>query len=538
MNKKAGMAEGLDVTEEPRFTLSRRSYDAVIFDLDGVITKTAAVHAAAWKKLFDSFLEKLAKRQGKKLEPFDIDQDYRKYVDGKPRFEGVKSFLESRGIELPLGSSEDGSDQETIHGLGKKKNKIFHELLEEQGVEAYEDAVSLLRKLKASGFKTAIISASKNCSSILEAVHLREKFDAKVDGLDAEQLNLNGKPEPDVFLEAARRLGVEPRRSIIMEDAIAGVQAGKRGKFGFVVGVDRTGHAADLEKNGANLAVNDLGSIAIKAGSEESEAPPASALDHLQEIFQQMQGKKLVVFFDYDGTLTPIVERPELAVLAAGVRQTIKKLAKHYPVAVISGRDLKDVQNLVDLDNIFYAGSHGFEIAAPKGQHWEHQSGKEFLPVLDRAEKSLRDRLEKKIQGVQVERKKFSIAVHYRRAEAGKTQEVEEAVDQVKEENAGLRKSSGKKIFELQPDIDWNKGKALLWLLEQLGLDGPGVLPFYLGDDITDEDAFRVLKDRGIGIAVQEKPAPTAARYLLRNPEEVEKFLTALIACTKETHDE
>jgi trehalose 6-phosphate phosphatase len=262
----------------------------------------------------------------------------------------------------------------------------------------------------------------------------------------------------------------------------------------------------------------------------------ATALEQREEIFRQAQGKQLAVFLDYDGTLTPIVARPEEAVLDRGIRQTLRELAKYCTVAVISGRDLQDVQNLVGLDGIFYVGSHGFEISGPQGRHLEHHGGKQFLPALERAEKSLRDRLEEKIQGVQVERKKFAIAVHYRRAAEGKVREVEGMVDQVQEENGRLRKTAGKKILELQPDIDWHKGKALTWLLEQLGMAGPEVLPFYLGDDVTDEDAFKVLKDRGIGIAVQEQPISTAARCRLRGPDEVKKFLKALLAYAKETH--
>jgi trehalose 6-phosphate phosphatase len=521
-----------------RLTITKESFDAVIFDLDGVITKTAKIHAAAWKELFDNFLQQRAKRQGKEFKPFDMDQDYRRYVDGKPRYDGVKSFLESRGIKLPNGDSEDDPDEETIHALGSKKNKLFHKHLKADGVEVYEHAPDFLQKLRQSGFKTAIISASKNCTPILEIVGLLKQFDTKVDGVESEQFGLKGKPDPAIFLEAARRLGVEPKRAVVLEDAIAGVQAGSRGGFGLVIGVDRTGHARELEANGADLTVQGLGEIEVVGSSDEGREKITSALEQLGEIFQQCLGKQLAVFLDYDGTLTPIVSRPEDAVLDREVRQTLKELADQCFVAVISGRDLKDVQNLVGLGDIYYAGSHGFDIAGPRGQHLEYQLGKEFLPALDKAEKSLRDRLEKKITGVQVERKKFSIAVHYRRAARGTVREVEEAVDQAKKESDRLRKSSGKKIFELQPDIDWHKGKALLWLLEQLGIDRPEVIPFYVGDDVTDEDAFKVLKDRGIGIAVQEAPAPTAARYRLRNPDEVQQFLKALITYAEDTHRE
>jgi trehalose 6-phosphate phosphatase len=205
---------------------------------------------------------------------------------------------------------------------------------------------------------------------------------------------------------------------------------------------------------------------------------------------------------------------------------------------VISGRDLTDVQKLIDLEAIFYAGSHGFDIAGPKGQRLVHQLGGEFLPELDQVEKSLRNRLEEKISGVQIERKKFAIAVHYRRVEDNRVKEVEDTVDRVLQEHPRLRKGSGKKVFELQPDIDWHKGKAVLWLLAQLKLDGPDVLPFYAGDDVTDEDAFKVLVDRGLGFAVQKGDKPNAAQYFLRDPPEVERFLQALIPACKESVNE
>jgi trehalose 6-phosphate phosphatase len=521
--------------QDPCFVITKRLYDAVIFDLDGVITKTAAIHAAAWKKLFDRYLKK---SQGKDFKPFDPDKDYRRYVDGKPRDKGVQSFLKSRGIELDYGSPDDDPDKETVRGLGNKKNTFFHEEIRKQGVKVYADALKFLHKLRVAGLKTAIISSSKNCATFLKAAHLTAQFDAKVDGVDSEELGLKGKPDPDIFLLAAQKLGVQPPRAIVVEDAISGVQAGKKGKFGWVIGVDRTDHAAALLENGADMAVSDLGEITVATVFGETIGPLRPALDHLEEIFMRLGGKRPGVFLDYDGTLTPIVDRPEDALLADPVRQTLEQLAEHCTVAVISGRDLKDVQKLVDLKAIFYAGSHGFDIAGPQGKRLEHEMGQEFLPVLDRAEKSLRERLEGKISGVQVERKKFSIAVHYRRVEENRVKEVEDAVDLILQEQSRLRKGSGKKVFELQPDIDWHKGKAVLWLLAQLELDRPDVLPLYVGDDVTDEDAFRVLVDRGLGFAVQKGDKPTAAQYFLRDPAEVEKFLQALMPVCKESGNE
>ncbi|MBU3979875.1 MAG: trehalose-phosphatase [Proteobacteria bacterium] len=526
--------------KKPGFIISKSSFDAVLFDLDGVVTKTAKVHAASWKKLFDEYLKKRAALQGGSFKPFDSKNDYRKYVDGRPRYEGIKNFLASRGIALPYGTPDDPSDKETICGLGNRKNIFLHEYLEKNGVETYELSIKLIYKLKAAGIKTAIVSSSKNCAVVLKAAKIYDLFDVKVDGVDSLNLNLKGKPAPDIFLEAAQRLGVTPARAIVVEDAIAGVQAGRQGNFGCVIGVDRIGQSASLKASGAEIVVGNLSQISVDNRlneRKESGGILPSALEAMDEIRQLMAGKPIFVFLDYDGTLTPIVERPELAVLSDDARETVSALAAYCQVAVISGRDLQDVQNLVGIDNIFYAGSHGFDIAGPRGQHIKSQQGLDFLPVLSIAEQALRNRLHA-IAGVLVERKKFSIAVHYRRVAEQEAEAVETAVDQVLADHNRLRKGHGKKVYELQPKIDWHKGKALLWLLEHLGLRQPDVLPLYIGDDTTDEDAFNVLIDWGVGILVRHAGATdnlplTAARYVLEDPGEVMDFLRSLISILK-----
>ncbi|MFH1833481.1 MAG: HAD-IA family hydrolase, partial [bacterium] len=242
----------------PPVTISKNEFDAVIFDLDGVVTKTATVHAAAWKRLFDEYLKERAAREDKPFRPFDADSDYRRYVDGKPRYDGVVSFLESRGISLAYGDPGDPPDKETVCGLGNRKNRYFTQHLTEHGVDAYESTVDLIRDLRAMGMKTAIFSASRNCEEVLNAANVRELFDAKVDGVDADELGLPGKPDPAVLLEAARRLEVTPGRAVIVEDAIAGVQAGRAGRFGLVIGVNRSGASGVLRENGADVEVTDL----------------------------------------------------------------------------------------------------------------------------------------------------------------------------------------------------------------------------------------------------------------------------------------
>jgi beta-phosphoglucomutase family hydrolase len=244
-------------------TLSSRDYDAVLFDLDGVLTKTARVHAVAWKKLFDGFLEQRATKAGKAFVPFDIDADYPLYVDGKLRYDGVAAFLESRGIELPLGATGDGADVQSVHALGNLKNRYFLEHLKHDGVETYEAAIALVRKLRADEIKTAVVSSSNNCVAVLQAAGIAQLFDACVDGKEITALKLNGKPAPDAFLEAARRVGAEPARAVVVEDAVAGVEAGRAGRFGCVIGVDCSGRAQALRDGGADVVVTDLAQVGV-----------------------------------------------------------------------------------------------------------------------------------------------------------------------------------------------------------------------------------------------------------------------------------
>ena len=502
--------------------ITRSRFDAVLFDLDGVITKTARVHAAAWKQLFDEYLQSHAEDPDN-FRPFDIDTDYRDYVDGKPRYDGVRSFLESRGIDLPYGHPSDLPEKETICGLGNRKNELFHARLQSAGVEVYKSSIGLIGRLRQRGFKTALVSASKNTAAVLDAARIADLFDARVNGVDAEALDLKGKPEPDTFVEAARRLDVAPERCAVFEDAVAGVQAGKRGHFGIVVGVNRAGRADALKQAGADLVVTDLSEIDVAV----SIADLPSALDAMQDIEAQVRDARLVVFLDYDGTLTPIVAHPEEALLAEEMRATVADLSRQCPVAIVSGRGLQDVRAKVGIDRIYYAGSHGFEIAGPDGRVEEYGPAREHLPALDAAQEVLENLL-RTIPAAQIERKKFSIAVHYRNVEPSCVGAVDEIVDRTLKRYSGLRKARGKKVFELQPAVDWNKGCALIWLMDHLHLGRPEVLPLYIGDDLTDEDAFRVLEQHGIGIVVGDGDRITMARYRLRDPREVQQFLRRL----------
>ena len=252
-----------------------------------------------------------------------------------------------------------------------------------------------------------------------------------------------------------------------------------------------------------------------------------SALDRLDEIIVPAREKGLAVFLDYDGTLTPIVSQPKNAWLSDSMRQVLRELAARAPVAILSGRDLNDVRRRVDLDGVVYAGSHGFDIAASGGLC--RQLGTEYLSVLDTAEKELRDALDE-IPGAQLERKRFSVAAHYRNVKENDASKVREVVEAIRAGHRELRSMNGKKVYELLPAIDWDKGRAVIWLLETLDLEREDLRPIYIGDDSTDEDAFRALEHRGVGILVTEQSQPTTARYSLKDPAEVERFLRALTA--------
>jgi beta-phosphoglucomutase family hydrolase len=241
--------------------ITRDQYDAVLFDLDGVITDTAKIHAACWKQMFDEYLQKRATQRGEAFRPFDPVEDYRLHVDGKPRFDGVRDFLRSRGIQLPEGSPHDPPEAETVGGLGNRKNHLVTRAIEETGVEAYEGSVRFIGQLHRQGFKVAVVSSSENCEAVLRSARVDGLFEVRVDGAMVEAQHLAGKPAPDTFLIAARLLGVEPGRAVVVEDALSGVEAGLAGNFGLVVGVARRGNAEELRRHGAHLVVSDLGEL-------------------------------------------------------------------------------------------------------------------------------------------------------------------------------------------------------------------------------------------------------------------------------------
>ncbi len=496
---------------------------AFICDLDGVLTDTAETHFRAWKRMFDDYLQQ---RNGDDAEPFTRD-DYRAYVDGKPRYDGARSFLESRGIDLSRGEPDDPPGRETVCGLGNRKHQIFHRLLEEDGVERIEPAIAWARAAKQRGVPLAVVTCSRNGERVMEAAGISDLFDARVDGNVGHELELPGKPDPAYFLEAARRLGIAPEHAAVVEDARAGVEAGHDGGFGLVVGIAADGGAA-LRDAGADVVVHDLGELPLPGTPAGTRIRDLPLLLEREDPFRALLADDgPALFMDYDGTLTAIVPDPEDARLPEDTRDALARAAEVFPVAIISGRDLDVLRDFVGLDGLYYAGSHGLHIREPDGT--EHERARDWLPALDRAEERLRQRVGG-IPGAAVERKRFAIAVHYRNTPDDRVGEVQKLAREVAADEDRLERSGGKKVVELRPDLDWDKGSAVLWILELVSGDRT-LHPVYVGDDVTDEDAFRALPPDGMGIVVrgEDDARHTAADFALTGPDQVRLLLERLL---------
>lgn len=516
--------------------MSRYSFDAVIFDLDGVITKTALIHAQSWKSVFDEYLRLREKRNNEPFREFTHESDYLTYVDGKPRYDGVKSFLESRGIKIPFGEPSDPPDKETVCGIGNKKNARFLEVIKANGAEVYSSTIAFIKELKKSGIRTGIISSSKNCRYILESLGIEDLFQTRVDGEVSAKLGIKGKPESDVFVTAAHNLGAVPANSVAVEDAISGVQAGRNGGFGLVIGLARKDNEAALIENGADVAMEDISEINlewIEKWFHKKPKPLFQFWDKVKSVF--LSEKKPVFFLDYDGTLTPIVQRPELAVISKDMKDVVQQLSKRFTTAIVSGRMREDVEKLAGIKGILYAGSHGFDILG-MGISLIEPRAKQAIPLIAEIAKQISKELGG-IPGILIEEKKFSLAVHYRLVEEEHIPKIKDLLQKVIRDNRSLRLMSGKKVFEILPNIDWDKGKAVRWIMQTLGISWSDASVVYIGDDTTDEDAFRIVRTRGIGILVSDKPEESAADFQLSSTEEVKKLFKEIIALSPKTKE-
>ncbi|GAY13514.1 trehalose-phosphatase [Mycobacterium sp. shizuoka-1] len=519
---------GLPVSIDPRY------HDAVLFDLDGVVTDTASLHESAWAELFDEFLSRRPPSDTEDHTTF-TSADYRHHIDGKPRYDGVRDFLAARGIALPWGTpSDDGED--TVCGLGNRKQRLYLARIAD-GVPTFDSTVALVRRLDELGVGTAVYSASRNCETVLESAGIGGFFAVRVDGVTADELGLPGKPDPAMLLETARRLGANPGRCVVVEDAEAGVSAGRTGGFGLVIGVDRTGTAGpNLLRCGADVVIGDLADVTVRAIDRRMSTLP-DALLSFGQVAGVVGARTPALFFDFDGTVSEIVGDPAAATLVPGADKALQALAALYPVAVLSGRDLADVRARVGIPGLWYAGSHGFEMVAPDGTHHQNEVAAAAVPVLAAAAGELTAELAS-IPGVSVEHKRFAVAVHYRNAAEGAAAAVTAAVHRAGARHH-LKVTAGRKVVELRPNLDWDKGATLEWITAQVAGADP-ILPIYIGDDLTDEDAFDAVLHDGIGIVVrhdEDGDRSTAARFSLADPVQVAVFLDRLVdECAVDRH--
>lgn len=503
-------------------------YDGVILDLDGVVTSTVKQHIRAWKQSLDSFLQHYANVKGSPFLPLDTEKEYKLYLDGKPRYFGVKSFLNSRKISLPYGNTDDPPGFESICALGNLKNQIYLDLIAREGAEVYTDTLEMIKLWRSMKLKIAVVSASKNCRQILSIAGISDLFDLIFDGNDAEVYNLLGKPQPDIFLQASKMLGIPINRTIIIEDSISGVIAAKNGLFSLIIGISRNGSKSLLYQNGADLVLSNLLDFhKPKMASRNSKHLP-SAITKLNDLISNIKLHRSVIFFDYDGTLTPIVSRHDQAVLSDSMKRAVSDLSRKIPVAIISGRELTDVKNLVQIPDIYYAGNHGFELECPDNKKTMVADVKEYLPILERIQKHLQP-LISSFPGLIIERKRFSIAVHYRLIEDdNQIGFLEDSLTDILSRFHQFKIASGKKVFELRPSVEWDKGKAVQAITNVIFGNDPQSFSIYIGDDLTDEDAFLAINDWGAGIVVTDTDKFTFAHYTLENTDEVLLFIRQL----------
>lgn len=509
--------------------------EAVILDLEGVVAQTALLHARAWQTMFDTFFK--GRQNGHAFAALNTQKEYLRCLDGKPCTERMRRFLASRHTQLPEGSPRDAPGTATLHGLVNLKNKLLLRLIEEEGVDVFADTVACIRQWRAEGKKIAVIAPGKHCASLIRRAALDPLFDVQVGGAAATRPGPAARPATDVLCEAARKMGVSPGRTMLIENARPGEQAGSRADFGLVVGVARHARAEELIGYRADVIVKSLAELELprsRAGHSLAAAAPElpSAVEKVKAIGNEPPGSYLAFLLDYDGTLAPIAARPGEAHLSESIRELLRQLACRCTVVIVSGRDRADVEKRVGLPGLIYAGSHGFDISGPDGLRVQHPGADACLPDLCNAQKVLNHLLED-VEGIQLERKKYALAVHFPHVPEDKVAYVKDVVRWVSHAAERLTFTTGKTVLELRPALDWHKGKAVGWIMDALQLDLTKAVPIYMGDDSTDEEAFRFLGDTGVGILVGGHGGPTEAAYRLQDMGEVEELLLIAVQFLK-----
>ncbi|MGB9226364.1 trehalose-phosphatase [Mycobacterium sp.] len=517
----------MDFDVNPTVVIDPRYHDAVIFDLNGVLTDAASVQRGAWALLFNDYLVRRPAHEDEDHSAF-TDDDYWQLVDGKPRAEGVADFLASQGIPLPRGVPSD-SGEDTVCGLANRQQQVYGDLLDRE-VPLFGAMVALARKLRSIDVTTAAHSSSPGHPQVSEVAGVDGLLDVYIDGTAADGLSIAGNPllvvrlEAAHVLDAARRLGVNPQRTVVVGDTEAGLSVGRDGGFAFVIGVDTTGCADRLFQRGADVVVADLADIAVRTGDKRMSEIP-NALQSYGQLAGIAIARESVLFLNYEVALSQIVSGPGAVALVDGAAQALGRLAGESPVVVISGRDLADIRGRVGIPGIWYAGGHGFELVGPDGVHREHEAGVAAVPVLAGAAAELRDTLEQ-IPGVRVVHTRFAVAVHYREVASEHVGGIVATTRRLGKRN-NLRLTHGRMLVELRPDIDWDEGTRLAWIRSHVD-ESKSRVPIYIGGDLTDEDVFEAVHLGGVGIAVRhddDGDRRTAARFVLDSPAQVREVL-------------
>ena len=501
------------------------SIKGIIFDMDGVVTQTATVHFKAWKTAIMAFLEKLNEN--------DIvftEQDYFHYLDGMPRQEGLAHYLHSKSQLFPKIKTLYQNLERCIEVIGTEKNTLFCELIATESVRPFPDTLEFIDFLLTNNYQIALITSSKNCAAILGSAGIEHIFPIIVDGLTTESLNIPGKPNPGIFLEAAKRMGLKPQECLVVEDALAGVAAAKAGNFGGVIALDRHQKLrADFSDLNPDYLLPDLSRKQFPL-YEFLKAPPKpqtgfQALNLINELLEKQY--HLLIFSDFDGTLTPIVNTPSQAILSSSMRGCLNELNSNFPVIIVSGRALHDLKERIHLATLSYAGNHGLEFKSMIPELSSYCFGEEYKKIMSQVEDDLQ-RLLNEVPGCIIENKQLTLSIHYRLVDSSFHPFIKEAVGNILNKYPQLDDFCGKKVFELRPRIKWNKGYAAHFIFNHFRQTYPHTVPIYLGDDTSDEDAFAAFNCNGITIKVTAELSTTAAHYFLESPGEVERFLNQI----------
>jgi trehalose-phosphatase len=496
---------------------SSMPFEAIIVDVEGVITDTRQLHFESWKECIDEILldefEK-GKNEEKQLKPLTATEYYQ-YFEGKNRLDGIREFIDERGIFL---------NKEQIESLAAKKNIAYRRHLLEHRPEINEESVEAVKKWKGQKIAMAAVSSSKNCTEMLLHTGIRDLFDVQIDGSMVDELGISGLGKEALYLEAAEQLGKRVDECVVIEDAPYGITAVRESGFKYVIGMSKGRQyiVNELYTLGADMVVSSL----LDIGQDKP-----NAITGRDDLFRFMGNRTPVFFLDFDGTLSDIVQNPDAATLRPEMPVLLSDCAKMYKVAIISGRDRAVIEDKVNIPYIYHAGCHGFDISGPDDFHFEVEEARAIKPLINQVAKELQNDLAD-IKGLILEDKKFFTAIHYRKVQDDA--QVAKALQLIKEKIAATEKLSfkeGKKVLEIGPAINWNKGKAVRKLCELFKMDSSLSVPIYIGDDTTDEDAFKELVGWGIGIKVSsEANVPTAADYILKDTAEVSEFLRLLVS--------